>query len=316
MKSSKEKLLGTLFLLSAGNCVMAQERPNIVFILTDDQPYSLLHCTGNKLIQTPNLDKLAKEGVLFTNAHVSSAISTPSRTCILTGRYERNHGVNFNSGTSLSAEAWRLAYPCILRANGYYTGYVGKNHTPIGDRGYETGLMDNSYDYWYGGHEHLGFYPKEKHKIFKNAKNNTQVEILEEGMLDFLNPNERSLKGAVSFLEGRPKDKPFFLNLCFNLPHGNGTGSMKLKESDPDIYKTLYRNLDIQLPENYIAKADIKTPKLPESVHHASDRQNIYNYCDNPKTLRKRNIREMQAVTGIDKLVGKLMDELKKTRPG
>ncbi|MEY8528352.1 sulfatase-like hydrolase/transferase [Bacteroides xylanisolvens] len=312
MKSSKEKLLGTLFLLSAGNCVMAQERPNIVFILTDDQPYSLLHCTGNKLIQTPNLDKLAKEGVLFTNAHVSSAISTPSRTCILTGRYERNHGVNFNSGTSLSAEAWRLAYPCILRANGYYTGYVGKNHTPIGDRGYETGLMDNSYDYWYGGHEHLGFYPKEKHKIFKNAKNNTQVEILEEGMLDFLNPNERSLKGAVSFLEGRPKDKPFFLNLCFNLPHGNGTGSMKLKESDPDIYKTLYRNLDIQLPENYIAKADIKTPKLPESVHHASDRQNIYNYCDNPKTLRKRNIREMQAVTGIDKLVGKLMDELKK----
>lgn len=126
MKSSKEKLLGTLFLLSAGNCVMAQERPNIVFILTDDQPYSLLHCTGNKLIQTPNLDKLAKEGVLFTNAHVSSAISTPSRTCILTGRYERNHGVNFNSGTSLSAEAWRLAYPCILRANGYYTGYVGK----------------------------------------------------------------------------------------------------------------------------------------------------------------------------------------------
>ncbi len=49
--------------------------------------------------------------------------------------------------------------------------------------------MDNSYDYWYGGHEHLGFYPKEKHKIFKNAKSNTQVEILEEGMLDFLNPN-------------------------------------------------------------------------------------------------------------------------------
>ena len=109
-------------------------------------------------------------------------------------------------------------------------------------------------------------------------------------MLDFLNPNERSLKGAVSFLEGRPKDRPFFLNVCFNLPHGNGTGSMKLKESDPDIYKTLYRNLDIPLPENYLAKADIKTPKLPESVHHASDRQNIYNYCDNPKTLRERNI--------------------------
>ena len=104
----------------------AQERPNIIFILTDDQPYSLLHCTGNELIETPNLDKLADEGVLFTNAHASSAISTPSRTCILTGKYERNHGVNFNSGTSLSAEGWAECYPNLLRENGYYTGYVGK----------------------------------------------------------------------------------------------------------------------------------------------------------------------------------------------
>lgn len=205
MKSSKEKLLGTLFLLSAGNCVMAQERPNIVFILTDDQPYSLLHCTGNKLIQTPNLDKLAKEGVLFTNAHVSSAISTPSRTCILTGRYERNHGVNFNSGTSLSAEAWRQAYPCILRANRYYTGYVGKNHTPIGDRGYETGLMDNSYDYWYGGHEHLGFYPKEKHKIFKNAKIILRLKYWKKECLTFLTLMKDRLKKPFLFWKEGPK---------------------------------------------------------------------------------------------------------------
>ena len=218
MKSSKEKLLGTLFLLSAGNCVMAQERPNIVFILTDDQPYSLLHCTGNKLIQTPNLDKLAKEGVLFTNAHVSSAISTPSRTCILTGRYERNHGVNFNSGTSLSAEAWRLAYPCILRANGYYTGYVGKNHTPIGDRGYETGLMDNSYDYWYGGHEHLGFYPKEKHKIFKNAKIILRLKYWKKECLTFLTLMKDRLKEPSLFWKEGPKTNRSSLT-CASICH-------------------------------------------------------------------------------------------------
>ena len=84
-----------------------------------------------------------------------------------------------------------------------------KNHTPIGDKGYQTGLMEKSYDYWYGGHEHLGFYPKMRHAIFKDAESGTQVEILQEGMLDFLNPNERNLKGALHFLGKRPKDQPF-----------------------------------------------------------------------------------------------------------
>lgn len=290
-------------------CASVDVRPNIIFILTDDQPYSLLHCNGNSIIHTPNLDQLASTGVLFTNGHVSSSLSTPSRTCILTGRYERSHGVNFNSGTSLSAEAWNECYPVLLRQNGYYTGYIGKNHTPIGNKGYQTGLMDTSYDYWYGAHRHLTFYPKQRHKIFQGACKDTQVEILEEGMLDFLNPNERNLKGAVSFLNSRPKNQPFFLNICFNLPHGAGTGSMKMLPTDDEMYRSLYRDIDIPLPQNYIAKKDILQPKLPESVFH--DWQIGYNYCDTPETLKERNIREMQAVTGIDKLVGKLLTELK-----
>ncbi len=288
-----------------------EQRPNIIYILTDDQPYSLLGCTGHPIVQTPNIDRLAAEGVLFTNAHVSSAISTPSRTCMLTGRFERNHGVNFNSGTSLSPEAWRECYPMVLRDNGYYTGYIGKNHTPVGEKGYETGLMDNSFDYWYAGHEHLSFYPKKIHSIFKNAKADTQVEIIEEGMMDFLSPNERNLEGAKHFLDGRPEDQPFFLNICFNLPHGNGTKSMKMLESDPEIYRTLYRDQEIPLPEFYIARDEIITPKLPAELLHAEDRQNIYDYVDNPEDLRELNIREMEAVTGIDILVGNLVDELK-----
>ncbi|MFR9651476.1 MAG: sulfatase-like hydrolase/transferase [Rikenellaceae bacterium] len=300
--------------VSASAKATSTDRPNIIFILTDDQPYTLLGCTGHPLVQTPNIDKLAKEGVFFTNAHVSSAISTPSRTCILTGQFERAHGVNFNSGTALSPEAWDDCYPNVLRRGGYYTGYVGKNHTPIGETGYKSGLMDKSYDYWYGGHEHLSFYPKTKHKIFKGATADTQVEVLEEGVMDFLSPNERNLKGAVHFLDGRPEDQPFFLNLCFNLPHGNGTKSMKMLESDPEIYRTLYRDQDIPLPPNYIARKDIVTPKLPADVLRAEDRQNIYDYVDNVEDLRELNIREMEAVTGIDILVGKLMAELKRQK--
>ena len=300
------------------------EKPNIIYILTDDQEYALLGCTGNALIHTPHIDKLAAEGILFTNMHVSSAISTPSRTCMLTGRYERSHGVNFNSGTSLSEEAWNDCYPMHLRRNGYYTGYVGKNHTPIGRGGYESGLMEKSYDYWYAGHGHLRFYSKEFQPIFKYSKEDTQVEIINEGALDFLKTenrklegpitNARGLKGAVRFLNERPKDRPFFLNVCFNLPHGAGAGNMQQRPTDDANYKTLYRDIEIPLPAHYIARKDIKTPKLPHTVFHPEDRQKGYDYVDTPAALRERIIREMEAMTGIDRLVGNLMAELKRQK--
>ncbi len=288
------------------------DRPNIIFVLTDDQPASLLHYAGNELIQTPNLDKLAKDGVYFSNARVSSAISKPSRTCLLTGQYERAHGVNFNSGTSLSAEGWARCYPNLLRESGYYTGYIGKNHTPIGEKGYDTGLMEKSYDYWYGSHGGVGFYPKEVHEIYKGATATTQPEVLGEGVMDFLNPNERNLEGAKHFLSNLPDDQPFFLNLCFNLPHNSSTNAMKQRETDPDTYRSLYRDLDIPLPENYVARADIRNPKLPPEILHAEDRQTIYDYVDTPKAFRERYIRYMQAVTGVDNIVGELMAELKR----
>lgn len=288
-----------------------EQKPNIIFILTDDHNYELLGCNGNTIIQTPQFDKLAKEGVCFTNAHVSSAISTPSRACIFTGQYERKHGVNFNSGTSLSDEAWNESYPLELRNNGYYTGYIGKNHVPIGDGGYQSGLIEKSFDYWYGAMGHLGFYPKERANIFNGAKHDTQVEVLTEGILDFLDNNEYRLIGAEHFLNSRPKDKPFCLSICFNLPHDASTGTMKQLATDSIIYRSLYRDVNIKMPANYIAKKDIKTPKLPLSIHHVSDRQDGYNYVDEPATNKERLIRHMQAVTGIDGLLGKLREQLK-----
>jgi len=289
----------------------AQERPNIVFILTDDQSYDLLGCTGNAVVQTPNIDKIAQEGILFTNAHVTSAICTPSRISILLSQYERKHGVNFNSGTSVSDTAWENSYPVILRNNGYYTGWVGKNHAPIGKGGYDSGLMEQSFDYWYAGHGHLGFYPKDNHRIFNDAIAFTQPEIINEGVDEFLDPNARKLKGALHFLENRPADKPFILSINFNLPHGAGTRSMKLKEDDDAIYKTMYRDLELPLPENYIAKKDIRSPKLPADLLKAEDRQEGYNYVDTPEGLKERYIRELEAMTGIDRLVGNLRKKLK-----
>ncbi|RJE72516.1 sulfatase-like hydrolase/transferase [Reichenbachiella sp. MSK19-1] len=289
----------------------AQDRPNFVFILTDDQPYGMMGCTGNEIVQTPNLDQLADEGVLFTNAHVTSAICTPSRVSILLSQYERKHGVNFNSGTSVSDEAWSKSYPMVMRKNGYYTGWVGKNHTPIGQGGYESGVMEESFDYWYAGHGHLGFYPKDRHKIFEDAQSDTQIEIVGEGIEDFLDPNAKKMEGAITFLEQRPKDKPFVLSVCLNLPHGAGTRSMQMRDNDDEIYKSLYRDREIPLPPHYVAKEDIGVPKLPQHLLMADNRQTGYDYVDSPAEVREMYLRQMQAMTGIDRLMRGLRATLK-----
>lgn len=289
----------------------AQNRPNVIFILTDDQSYGYMGCTGNEIVKTPNLDQLAEDGVLFTNAHITSAICTPSRVSILLSQFERKHGVNFNSGTSVSKEAWKASYPVIMQNSGYYTGWIGKNHAPIGQGGYESGLMEKSFDYWYAGHGHLSFYPKERHSIFKNASSDTQVEIIQEGINSFLSTNDQRLEGAIQFLENRPGDKPFMLSLNFNLPHSAGTSTMELRATDDDIYKTLYRDLNIALPENYVAKKDIETPKLPATLFKVENRQSSYDFVDTPDALRERYIRQLQSMTGIDRLVGNLREKLK-----
>jgi arylsulfatase A-like enzyme len=280
---------------------------------------------GTPLYGTPHLDQLAEEGTLFTQATVTSAICTPSRASYFSGTHERHHGINFNSGTAMSPAAWEQCYPMLLKHAGYFMGYVGKNHVPIGGAGYASGVIEATFDYWYGGHGHLGFYPKERkpghiklkgigEHMFDNAAADTQVEVLEEGALNFLNPNEQFYNNAARFLRQRPDDRPFCLTICFNLPHDAGTKSMKERPSDRELYKSAYRDQSekilADLPATYVAKKDITTPKLPDDILLADLRQHGYDYVDSPDTLVERIIRRYQTIEGIDELVGNLREKL------
>lgn len=316
--SSFQTALGALFLglaLASPSSASAEEPaagPNLLFIFTDDQRADQLGCYGHPHILSPHLDRLAAEGTLFENAQITSAICTPSRVSIFLGQYERRHGVNFNSGTAVSPEAWRQSYPVLLRERGYFTGYVGKNHTPLGEQGYDSGLIEESFDYWYGGHGHLRFYPKEAHRIFENAEADTQVEVLKEGALAFLDPNEAFLAGASDFLKRRPGDRPFCLTVSFNLPHAAGTSSMRQLPTDPELYREAYRELlpDLALSPYYLARDEIRRPRLPGEVLRDEFRQPSYDYVNTPETLRERMVRKYQTITGIDALVGELVAKL------
>ena len=291
------------------------ERPNIIFLLTDDQRADTLGCMGNRVIETPHLDQLARDGVLFEKASVTSAICTPSRISYFLGQYERRHGVNFNSGTVVSEKAWRNSYPELVKRAGYYTGYVGKNHAPVGEGGYDSGRIEQTFDYWYAAHGHIGFYPKRQAKnpeVFHNAVAHTQVELLGEGVDNFLFPQQSFLKAAKRFLDERPRDRPFCLSVCFNVPHGSSTSRMEMLPSDPDLYRTKYRDQleEISLSPNYVAKRDVVHPKLPRDVLQAHYRQTGYDYVDRPDEMLERKVRTYQTVTGVDRFVGNLRKRL------
>ncbi len=91
-------LLGIICAFAAANVAAADTRPNIIYLMTDDQTIGALGCYGNKDIITPNLDKLASEGVRFANHYDTTSICMASRSSVMTGLYEYRHGCNFSHG--------------------------------------------------------------------------------------------------------------------------------------------------------------------------------------------------------------------------
>ena len=217
------KALALLLMLATGFAAYAAntERPNIIVIMADDMGFSDLGCYGGE-IQTPNIDQLAKEGVRFTGFK-NTARCTPSRACLLTGRYAHSVGVGSMSQDrnlpgyrgQLSTEAPTIAE--ILRPHGYGTGIVGKWHLTVTGKSKQKPLfpLDRGFDFfygtWWGAKDY--FSPKFMMKNHEHWMRKTEYPTdyyLTEDLSD----------SAIEFVQSQiDQDRPFYLYLAHYAPH-------------------------------------------------------------------------------------------------
>jgi arylsulfatase A-like enzyme len=202
------------------------QKPNIVFILVDDLGLKDLSCTGSKFYETPNVDRIANTGTVFTQGYACSAVCSPSRAGIMTGKFTARHGITDWIGAK-SGTAWRtekrftkllpaeyvhelsktdVLLPEVMKANGYKTFFAGKWH--LGEKG--SYPEDHGFDInkggWEVGSPKGGYFSPWENPSLPNIKNGENLSM-------------RLAKETSAFIE-QQKDAPFFAFLSFYAVHG------------------------------------------------------------------------------------------------
>ena len=157
-KRMKKTLLNIALLLCISSALVAKNKPNVIIINADDLGYGDLGCYGATKVQTPNIDKLAKEGKRFTNAHSASSVCTPSRYALITGIYPHKSGYSkpVFSSTGLIIPMDTKTIADVMKASGYATACIGKWHLGFGEQkpdwngDLKPGPLELGFDYYYG----------------------------------------------------------------------------------------------------------------------------------------------------------------------
>jgi len=260
-----------------------KKRPNIIFILTDDQRWDALGYAGNELVSTPAMDQLAKDGTYFKNAIVSTPICAASRATLLTGLYERTHRYDFQT-SQLKNEFVELSYPKLLREAGYYTGFYGK-------LGVRTALEDELFD-TYESYDRNGAYKDRRGYYYKTIDGDTVHLTRYTG------------QQALDFIENAP-DQPFSLSLSFSAPHAHDGAEEQYfwqKETDNLLVNTT-------IPKPSLGE-DQYFENLPEEVREGFNRTRWYWRFDTPEKYQHSVKGYYRMIAGVDREIAKIRKKL------
>ncbi|GAB3114358.1 sulfatase-like hydrolase/transferase [Pseudomaricurvus hydrocarbonicus] len=196
-------------------------KPNILFIMVDDMGYADLGVTGSRNTQTLYLDRLAKEGVLLTNGYANSAICSPTRTALLSGKYQYRYALGLEEPVGPGAPediGLPLDTPTIaseFKERGYETILIGKWH--LGDPPIH-GPLQHGYDHFFGMPKGAADYFRHRVELTKKVPGDglyaDNDPVQREGYLTDLFADE-----AINYIEKSSAEKPFMISLHFNAPH-------------------------------------------------------------------------------------------------
>ena len=251
-------------------------KTNVVFILSDDQGYWSLGCTGNKEIITPNIDALAEDGMLFSNFFCASPVCSPARASLLTGCIPSQHGIHDwlrddnDRQAAIEYLAGQYSYTKALCENGYDCALSGKWHMGA------SAKVQQGFDHWFchksGGGPYYGA------PIYKDGELYHEEKYVTDAITD----------DAIEFLSSREQnEEPFFLYVGYTAPHAPWLNN------HPKEYTDLYQNCPF------------------ESVPHLPRHPNSISLTDEvAKDERGNLIGYFAAVTAMDAGIGRILSKL------
>lgn len=264
--------VGTASVLSAND----SERPlNFLILVTDDQRWDQLSCADQPIIpelETPNLDRLAEDGVFFRNTFITTPICAVSRASIVTGRYVSTHGMN-HFRTPIAPEVLDKSYPALLRRVGYRTGMLGK--WGMGKAGTE---------------QHFD--------VFKAWTR--QGSYFHETDAGRIHNSEWLARRTREFLESNPEDQPFCLTVCFKAPH---------HPYQPDE-RDAHRFGDVQIPRRATDTSGAYAALPGHIMAPSLNRWCYFDERKDQATREDFEKNFLRCVLSMDRAVGKILESL------
>jgi arylsulfatase A-like enzyme len=287
--------------------VSGASRPNILLIISDDQGYFDMGCLGTRPVLTPNLDRLADEGVRATSFYVTAPACTPSRSSILTGRYPQRNGlydlvrndlVNYghlytpieyetSPEMTLGLDPREQTLGNLLQRAGYRTGVVGK-----WDMGQAKRYLplQRGFDFFYGiGNNGIDYYTHERYGVPSMFRGNDRTDADKGAYATDLFKRE-----ALRFITGSGK-QPWFLYLAFTAPH---SGSSFAPETKP-----------VPVPEQASSARNVRAAKRPPGVGVQAPEKYTTPYVE--KVMDEKLARYYGAITCMDEAIGSVLALLK-----